>query len=339
MPCHILLIHFFPSPYSESAFLQQSSIMSNSPYFIHWSGSPDIAPFLNYFIELGLLKFSGIHEHSLDMHCNDGIKICYILKGTHTWQVDDKCYQLYPGDGFITCPWQRHGNPLGRHERGVVSWMIIRPEIFERSGKMKLGEWSRLMATTQNHIGRLFAGNKSALIPQAGSLLSFYRSLNDELVSHQTGYVERINLILDSMLVETARLLERTSVDGLRHDGWLETLRERMNYWAFEQRVTMDKMAYSFNMSQSTFEKKVRFLTGFTPSEYLSKLRLEKAKMLLAQNRLSIKEIASQSGFSSSQYFAVSFAKWQGMSPSEYRENMKHEAEEGFPAFLATNGV
>lgn len=306
--------------------------MSNSPLFTHWRGSPDIAPFLSYFVELCRLRFSGLRPHSMDMHYNEGIEICYILKGAHTWQVEDKIYQLYPGDGFITCPWQYHGNPHGRHERGIVSWMIISPEVFDHKGTMKLGNWSRLMPETQKHIGRLFARNKSALIPKAESLQPFFRMLDEELVLKQTGYVERINLMLDSVLLEVARLLERPQADADRDGEWMDSLQEKMEGWVLERRITIDKMAYSFGMCQSTFECKVKALTGFSPSEYLSKLKLDKARSMLMHSNLPIKEIALQSGFSSSQYFAVSFAKWQGESPSAFRERMKRQVFIALPA-------
>ncbi len=299
--------------------------MSNSPYFTHWRGSPDIAPFLSYLVELCQIKFSGLHSCSMDTLCHEGIEICYIIKGSHTWRVEDKIYQLYPGDGFIISPWQRSGSSCVRHERGVVAWIVIRPELFDSQGSLKLGDWSRLMKKTQDHIGQLFADNKSALIHKAEVLQPFFKSLDDELVLKQTGYEERINLMLDSILLEVARLLERPQSEVSHDDEWMKALQEKMESWLVDQRVTMDKMAYSFGMCQSTFERKVKTTTGYTPSEFFSKLKLDKAQKLLIYSDLSIKGIALQSGFSSSQYFAVSFAKWVGESPTAFRERMKRK--------------
>lgn len=304
--------------------------MNNSPYFVHRKDSRDIAPFSGYLMELGLLKFSGTEENFPNMHYDDGIEICYLVKGVKNVQVDDKRYQLYPGDGFITCPWQMHGNPHGDHGRGVVCWTIIHPELLTRAGMMKLGPWSRLMDSTQNYIGRLLASNGSAVIHGASSLLPFYRILNEELVSHKTGYVERISLVLDSLLLEVTRLLEAPQTGDMRDGKWGKDLHQKMEEWALMQKVTMDKMAYSFDMSQSTFERKVRMWTGLSPSEYLSKLKVENAKKMLKCSDLSIKEISIKCGFSSSQYFAVSFSKWLGLSPTEFREKERTGGRKGF---------
>ena len=157
---------------------------------MHWKGSPDIAPFLDYLVELGALRFSGTRPHSLEMHYNEGIEICHIMKGTHTWQVEGQTYRLYPGEGFITCPWQRHGNPEGIHERGFLAWLILKPRVFERDGTPELGNWSRLDADTRQRIGRLFAGNTRPVIPPGVGIMELFREIDAELVRKDIGYRE-----------------------------------------------------------------------------------------------------------------------------------------------------
>lgn len=294
----------------------------NDQYFTHWKGSPDIAPFLGYLRELGLLKFSGIRKHSMDLHYNDGIEICYILKGTHKWQLEGTSYQLLPGEGFITCPWQRHGNPDGMHERGVLCWLILHPQCFHQNGDLQLGDWSRLDRETQQAIGNLLAGNKSPVIPKGCNLLDIYRTLNTELTHKKIGYKERINMLLDSLLVHVARsLMERESEQ--RTDGsFSRRLQEKMDE-CISQKTDMNDLAYFFGMSLSTFSKRVKELTGFTPADYLLKLKISLAKKILSQTSRSITQIAAECGFSSSQHFSSQFTKRVGISPSLYRTGNK----------------
>jgi two-component system response regulator YesN len=59
-------------------------------------------------------------------------------------------------------------------------------------------------------------------------------------------------------------------------------------------------------------------------NEYVTGLRIEKAKQLLSETNLKINSIAMQCGFRSASYFIVVFRKQTGSSPSEYR-NTKNQ--------------
>jgi transcriptional regulator GlxA family with amidase domain len=59
--------------------------------------------------------------------------------------------------------------------------------------------------------------------------------------------------------------------------------------------------------------------TGLTPNDYLMRVRVEKAKELLAHPAPSVTDIALATGFSSGQYFSNVFRKYAGQTPREYR--------------------
>ena len=60
--------------------------------------------------------------------------------------------------------------------------------------------------------------------------------------------------------------------------------------------------------------------TGQGFSQYVSKRRIEKAKLLLQSTRQSMAEIAEQTGFDNSSYFTTVFKQATGLSPREYRK-------------------
>ena len=62
--------------------------------------------------------------------------------------------------------------------------------------------------------------------------------------------------------------------------------------------------------------------TNQTLNQYLTDFRIEKAKQLLADPRNKISDISSKVGYTDGNYFAKSFKKSVGLSPSEYREKM-----------------
>ena len=292
-------------------------------YFMHWKGSPDIAPFLDYLVELGCLRFSGIRKHSLDFHYNDGIEICHISLGTHHWQVEDRQFQLYPGNGFITCPWQRHGNPQGIHERGELAWLILKPRTFTPDGCLDLGSWSRLEPETQQMIGHVLASNTRPVIVPGLPIMDIFRTIDLELVRKQLGYREHINMLLDSLLLRIARYLLTQATKTDTRDDFIARLSSQV-HTRLSERISIDELAYSFGMSPSTFSRKVKAHTGFPPADYLLELRLAEARRLLATTQDTITDIATACGFCSSQHFAQLFAKRTGMTPRQFRTNSTH---------------
>jgi two-component system response regulator YesN len=66
--------------------------------------------------------------------------------------------------------------------------------------------------------------------------------------------------------------------------------------------------------------KRTSTATGLTPNDCLLRLRVEKAKELLARPGPSVTAIALDVGFSSAQYFSDVFRKYAGKTPREYRQ-------------------
>lgn len=83
-------------------------------------------------------------------------------------------------------------------------------------------------------------------------------------------------------------------------------------------KIDYDAMAFALNMSRSTFHRRVRSVTGFTPNEYCRMLQLDWAAELLKNENLLVKEVCTKVGFSSVSYFAKVFQKRFGVLPGDY---------------------
>ena len=74
------------------------------------------------------------------------------------------------------------------------------------------------------------------------------------------------------------------------------------------------------NMSRSHVHRKLVEQTGLSCSEFIQKIRLEKAKELLVNTNHSINEIAFKVGYTDANYFSRSFSKIYGIAPSQCRQ-------------------
>lgn len=86
-----------------------------------------------------------------------------------------------------------------------------------------------------------------------------------------------------------------------------------------DKNIDSEELASKLNISYSWFRKVFREYTGYAPAKYFQALKLRKAKHLLVSTSQSVKEIAYQLGYSSTEHFFSQFKKNTGYTPNEYR--------------------
>ena len=77
------------------------------------------------------------------------------------------------------------------------------------------------------------------------------------------------------------------------------------------------------NTSRMNLHLKLKEMTGRSALDLIRRIRLDRATKLLDEGRLSISQIADETGFGSSAWFTTSFKKQMGLTPSEYRSRHK----------------
>ena len=93
---------------------------------------------------------------------------------------------------------------------------------------------------------------------------------------------------------------------------------------------TIEEMARLVNLSESHLQQLFKSVVGMSPIQYLQDLRLEKARELLEDSFLQIREIGFKVGMSDQSHFIHDFKRKYGMTPSEHRRQhwAKTEADE-----------
>jgi signal transduction histidine kinase/CheY-like chemotaxis protein len=81
--------------------------------------------------------------------------------------------------------------------------------------------------------------------------------------------------------------------------------------------LSVEKLAELMNINRSHFQRKIKALTGFSPSELIRTIRLGKARELLLARKGNITETAYATGFTSQSYFTKCFSEHFGYPPSQ----------------------
>ena len=91
----------------------------------------------------------------------------------------------------------------------------------------------------------------------------------------------------------------------------------------YRRSYSLERLAASFGCKPAYLLRLYRKVTGRTPTQDLIRLRIEKAKRLLAGHpHLEIKQVAAAVGYEDALYFSRLFKKETGLNPSAFKDSM-----------------
>lgn len=97
--------------------------------------------------------------------------------------------------------------------------------------------------------------------------------------------------------------------------------------------LTLEKLATSAGLSRTYFSHVFRKIVGMSLQEYVGQVRVEKAKDLLRDLNLTVKQVAYEAGFRDPDYFCRTFKKALGTTPTDWRlkelKNLPSENKHG----------
>jgi len=87
----------------------------------------------------------------------------------------------------------------------------------------------------------------------------------------------------------------------------------------YNSEITLEEVAGYICVSSYYFSKIFKEVTGKNYVDYITELRIEKAKEMLKSGELSIKDICFEVGYNDPNYFSRVFKKVEGVTPSEFK--------------------
>ncbi len=124
-------------------------------------------------------------------------------------------------------------------------------------------------------------------------------------------FAEHLSIVSNQILVQQAKQ-EPPMIARAK-----EYIREH-----YQEELSLGRVAKAVHASSFYFCKMFKKATGLNFTEYVSRIRIEKAKNLLLNPNLRVSEIAFEVGFQSLTHFNRVFKKVLGHSPTEYRDRL-----------------
>lgn len=132
--------------------------------------------------------------------------------------------------------------------------------------------------------------------------------------------------------LESPQIVE---ADQLMMEKLMKFLEERIG----DEGLRIEEMAEAVSMGRTVFYGKIKAIVGMSPSDFLRKLRMQRAEDLIVKSRMNFSQIAFAVGFSDPKYFTKCFKKETGMTPSEYRHKNSVSDDPATPGSTPDDGA
>ena len=270
---------------------------------------PVIVPGLQH---IGYDVFADAKPKGLEGHRHPGaFEVCWIRRGSLQWWVGGRTWEVGPGDIFFTLPDEEHGGVNGVMDRCELFWTSFILDV--RRGST----W--LSAAESALLGRRLRSSQTRVCPGPEIISSHFERILAVLGKPDplTPVVARSSLAL--LLSEVCTAYSEAGSNAQRScsprvASAMAWMREHL-----AEAVAVDAVAAEVRLRPSQFRAVFRAETGFSPQEYLTRLRISRAKDLLSGTSDSITRVALATGFASSQYFATTFRRITGFTPRAFR--------------------
>ena len=242
----------------------------------------------------------------------------HLVRRGECWATsDDRCERLGPGDMIFVEPGRDH--VLASHCPGQD------PPPLDGGTLLLCGyfDFAEETATPLLELFPSLAIVREEEFLKHPWLKSTLDQLSSEYLSQQPGAELVVNKLTEVVLVELIRI----NFGRTEHGHFLRALSDKRIARALGQlhnepqyAWTLDKLAQEVGMSRASFAKHFRELVGQPMFEYLTSLRMQRAKELLTDTTLPLYEVASRVGYESDLAFTKTFKKLTGITPTRYRK-------------------
>lgn len=255
-------------------------------------------------------------EKAMDMHIHDCYELYYSISGGRQFLIDNKFYNITPGDLFIINQYESHYlTQIDRmvHERIVLS---IHPDYVKSlsTPQTDLNDCFSSRPSNFSHRLSLNKEQQKRFLYLTGKITSADGYGHD--IIETSAFLELLVMINAISQLQTAQLPD--AVSSYKYSRQVDDILNYINQ-NITSPITIEQLAAKFYLSDSYICRIFKSATGTTINKYITARRISIAKALLGEG-VSVTEAYEKSGFSDYSNFFKAFTKAVGISPKKYAQ-------------------
>lgn len=263
------------------------------------------------YIRKGALSF--FPNYSAVSHWHDDIEFIYVLSGTMHYNVDGEIIILSEGEGILINSKHIHYGFSPQKSECDYICILLNPLLLCTSSAMEREFVTPLTSSqTFNYI------HLTEAVDWQHNVMLAYRKIYDAKsdISAPLKIQAQFGIVWAILIEKFSNTKEPVPPN---HN--LTILKEMLGYIQqnYRSKISLADIAAAGAVGQSKCCKLFKSYLNQTPNSYLTQFRITKAIHLLKTTDRTIMQIALDTGFGGASYFAESFRKIIGCSPTEYK--------------------
>lgn len=269
---------------------------------------PDILYYSYY--TLGPTTVSPYHSHTY-------YEFTYLYECKGIYHIDDRRYKVKRGDIILFPPGCKHEEIIPEGDQFNI--FVIGLEGFDFSsipGFYHNFNMNIPFLDTGDHVGAISA---------------CCEEIRKEILSAEVGYRHIIKALIEKLLVLIIRSKSNKSlssssereslcIDYSDKKSIVDRTKQYIDFY-YSSKISLEDIAHNIYLSPAYIIKIFKEVTGETPINYLIKVRINKAKELLSQEKVPLSEVAEMVGYEDIVHFSKLFKKYTGFSPKQFVKN------------------
>ena len=229
-----------------------------------------------------------------------------IVKGRGKLENEDGLWEMHAGDAFVLRPHEEAWYEADHYDPWTYIWIGFQG-----------------MRAKECVVNAGFDNNNQVIHNIDATKLQGY--VTEMMKSPDLSYSNSLRrcAYLQMFLAE---LLEQYSgnvpgIEKVENEHASNHVKQLMAYLAehYADKIRISEIADEMDINRSYLSNSFRKMTGSSPSDYLMKLRMEKARSLLKKTNYPIGQIAGEVGYSDALAFSRQFKRYFGQNPRQFR--------------------
>lgn len=254
----------------------------------------------------------------LGSHTHNFFEIVYVKSGSGLHQINENHYPMLTGDIYIMAPLDSHSATLDK-TLSIVN-ILFQPTLFHEKDWLYLKSLPGLNILSNDHNKNNL--HKLALSPShADAITGLYLKIKSECSQKDAGWEINARNACAEILITMSRAWITYGNQKLQTHLSQGPISKALQYiyenW--DKEIKVNDLANQVHLSKNYFGELFQNETGMTVQQYINKLKIDHARLLLEDKTLNINSIADIIGYQDANYFSRIFKKAYHMTPKEYR--------------------
>ena len=273
-----------------------------------------------YIRKLFLSDYPG---YSSTDHWHNDIEFIAVVSGEMEYSVNGSIIHMGQGQGIFVNGRQLHYGFSPEHDECCFICVRSDPKLLCASPEY---EREFVMPLLQN--GACPYVFLDSAVPWQGSILELLKKMHASKKNMSSAPLRSLAALAEiwAFIYENVPGEQVSAVQ----DGDLMIVKAMMGFIQrdYRKKITLADIAAAGCVGQSKCCRLfAKYCSGRSPVAYLNQYRLERSTELLRSTDMNMTEIAMAAGFGSASYYAETFKKWTGKSPTEYRRFVRGAME------------